>query len=55
MIWILLILLVLYLLALRGRTDNPGMEELRRWNYAHRGLHGSGLPENSMSAFRAAL
>ena len=32
MIWILLILLVLYLLALRGRTDNPGMEELRRWN-----------------------
>ena len=55
MIWILLILLVLYLLALRGRTDNPGMEELRRWNYAHRGLHGSGLPENSMAAFRAAL
>ena len=55
MIWILLILLVLYLLALRGRTDNPGMEELRRWNYAHRGLHGNGLPENSMAAFRAAL
>lgn len=55
MIWILLILLVLYLLALRGRTDNPGMEELRRWNYAHRGLHGGSLPENSMAAFRAAL
>ena len=55
MVWILLILLILYLLALRGRTDNPGMEELRRWNYAHRGLHGGSLPENSMAAFRAAL
>ena len=55
MLWILLILLVLYLLALQGRTGHPLLEELRRWNYAHRGLHGNGLPENSMAAFGAAL
>ncbi len=28
---------------------------LRDWTYAHRGLHGNGLVENSPSAFRAAL
>lgn len=53
MFWVILILL--YLLALQGRTGHPLLEELRRWNYAHRGLHGNGLPENSMAAFRAAL
>lgn len=55
MVWILLILLIAYLLTLQGRTGHPLLEELRRWNYAHRGLHGSGLPENSMAAFRTAL
>ena len=55
MFWVILILLFLYLLALQGRTGHPGMEELRRWNYAHRGLHGNGLPENSMAAFREVL
>ena len=53
MVWIILILL--YLLALQGRTGHPLLQELRRWNYAHRGLHGGSLPENSMAAFRAAL
>lgn len=53
MFWVILILL--YLLSLQGRTGHPLLEELRRWNYAHRGLHGNGLPENSMAAFRAAL
>ena len=32
-----------------------GLSALRGWNYAHRGLHGEGKPENSMAAFRAAL
>ena len=45
----------LYLLSTQGRTGHPGLEELKRWHYAHRGLHGNGLPENSMAAFRAAL
>ena len=48
-------LLLLFVLATRGRTGHPGLEALRGWNYAHRGLHGNGVPENSMAAFRAAL
>ena len=43
------------LLTLRGRTGHPGLEALRGWGYAHRGLHGDGVPENSMAAFKAAL
>lgn len=52
---ILVVLAVLYLLALRGRTRHPLLRKLRRWKYAHRGLHGNGVPENSMAAFRLAL
>lgn len=52
---VLLILAALYVLALRGRSSHPGLEKLRGWNYAHRGLHGGGVPENSMQAFRMAL
>lgn len=51
----ILVLGGLYLLSLRGRTGHPGLEKLRGWAYAHRGLHGNGIPENSMAAFRAAL
>ena len=52
---ILVVLAVLYLLATRCRCGHPGMEALRGWSYAHRGLHGEGVPENSMKAFRLAL
>lgn len=52
---ILAMLLLLYLLSLMGRTKHKGLTALRGWSYAHRGLHGSGVPENSMAAFRAAL
>ena len=45
----------LYVLSTQGRTGHPGLEALRGWSYAHRGLHGEGIPENSMAAFRAAL
>lgn len=54
---VVLVLLALgaaYLLAIRGRVGHEGLEELRRWSYAHRGLHGEGIPENSMAAFEAA-
>lgn len=44
-----------YVLSLRGRTGHPGLEKLKGWNYAHRGLHGEGRAENSLSAFRAAV
>lgn len=52
---ILLTLLALLFLATRCRRNHPGMADLRGWAYAHRGLHGQGIPENSMAAFRKAL
>ena len=54
-LWTLPAIGVGYLLAVRGRTGHPGLEALRGWNYAHRGLHGNGVPENSLAAFRLAV
>lgn len=48
-------LVLLWLLALRGRSGHPGLKDFRGIAYAHRGLYGKGIPENSMAAFRAAL
>lgn len=59
MIIVLIVLVLLaaaYLLAIRCRKGHPGLEALRGWDYAHRGLHDKPrIPENSMAAFRAAL
>lgn len=55
LILILLSLMVLHVLCLWGRTGHRDLEQLRCWAYAHRGLHNSQIPENSMAAFRAAL
>lgn len=58
MIWLLAVLIAiiaLYLLAIRGRRNKSVREKLGGSFYAHRGLHGNGIPENSMTAFRAAL
>ena len=55
MILVILLMAALYLLALMGRSGHPGLEKLRGWRYAHRGLHGNGVPENSMEGFRRAL
>lgn len=55
MLEFLLALVLLWILALRCRRNRPGLADLRNWSYAHRGLHGPGVPENSMAAFRAAL
>lgn len=46
---------LLWILAVKGRRNQPGVEKLSGWNYAHRGLHKPGTPENSMAAFAAAL
>ena len=58
MIYILIsvpcVLLVLYCLSVMGRRKHPGFDQLAGWKYAHRGLHGNGIPENSMPAFRKA-
>lgn len=52
---IVLLLFMLYIGCVGGRVGHPGLKDLRGWNYAHRGLHSEGVPENSMAAFRAAL
>lgn len=51
---ILILLLVLYVLSTMCRTGHSGLSSLRGWAYAHRGLHGDGVPENSMEAFQRA-
>lgn len=47
----------LYTAALAPRRNQPGWEEFSGHRFAHRGLHDSenGRPENSLSAFRAAV
>ena len=52
---VLVIIAIMFLLAVRGRTGHPGLKALQGWSYAHRGLHNENRPENSMAAFRAAL
>ena len=54
MLEFIIILILIYLFAIRCRGGHPGMEALKGWAYAHRGLHGEGIPENSMAAFKAA-
>ena len=53
--FLLVAVLCLYLFVIGGRTGHPVLAELKKWNFAHRGLHDTARPENSMAAFRAAL
>lgn len=42
----------------RWRAPAPAAKRvgwMRKWTYAHRGLHGAGAPENSLAAFAAAI
>ncbi len=55
MIYLLILVAIFYILALRCRKGHPGLAALRGWAYAHRGLHGDGVPENSRKAFQLAL
>ncbi len=55
MLELLLIIAAVYLIAIRCRSGHAGLKDLQGWSYAHRGLHGDGVPENSMAAFKAAL
>ena len=52
---VIAVIVFLYFLSVQGRQDHPGLEALRGFCYAHRGLHDAEKPENSMAAFRAAL
>lgn len=55
MLELILILIAILLFCTYCPKGKPGLQELQGWYYAHRGLHGNGLPENSMAAFKAAL
>lgn len=52
---IAVILFVLYVLSTYCRRGYKGLAALRGWSYAHRGLHGNGIPENSLAAFSEAV
>jgi glycerophosphoryl diester phosphodiesterase len=51
---IILLLILLFVLAMMCRTDHEDFHRLKNFSYAHRGLHGPGIPENSILAFRKA-
>lgn len=44
-----------WLIMAKPRRRRPEAEEYARVRYAHRGLHGNGIPENSLTAFRLAV
>lgn len=50
-IFIILILVLIYLLMIKGRIGFTDFSSFKTVRYAHRGLHGNGVPENSISAF----
>jgi len=51
----IVLILAAWVVSTSGRRGHCGLRNLRGWNYAHRGLHGDGCPENSMAAFQRAL
>lgn len=51
---IVLFLSAAFILAVKGRTGHKDIPALKKWYYAHRGLHSAGVPENSLAAFSAA-
>ncbi|MBQ3192901.1 MAG: glycerophosphodiester phosphodiesterase [Oscillospiraceae bacterium] len=55
MLELIILILGVYILAIMCRSSHKGVLDLKGWSYAHRGLHGNGIPENSMAAFKAAL
>lgn len=52
---ILLAICLLYVLSTMCRTGHTGLQKLRGWHYTHRGLHGNGVPENSLEAFQKSI
>ncbi len=51
----LLLLFIVYIILVAPGKNRPEMKKFKTVRYAHRGLHGDGRAENSMSAFRAAV
>ncbi len=58
LLWILLCLVLLaglYLFLIAPGRKRPDASALTGWLYAHRGLHGGDVPENSLGAFSRAV
>lgn len=53
-LFVISFLAVLFLFLIKGRKGHNDLPSLQGWYYAHRGLHGPGVPENSMAAFAKA-
>ncbi len=51
---VLILLGCIFAFTVKGRRGHRNLPELRKFYYAHRGLHSDGIPENSMAAFRTA-
>ena len=51
---VLILALLVVWFVVHGRRNAPGWQRLPGTLYAHRGLHGPGVPENSLPAFQAA-
>lgn len=51
---VVILLFAIYVLSTACRRGHNGLHALQGWSYAHRGLHGDGIPENSLEAFRRA-
>ena len=54
-LFLLLLFVLLWLFLILPRTGEGADTEHLWVNYAHRGLHGNGVPENSLSAFSLAV
>ena len=52
---LILLIFLLYVLSTICRKGHSGLSALQGWKYAHRGLHGDGVPENSLKAFSMAV
>ncbi len=49
------VLIILYIYALSGRVGFADFRDFKKVRFAHRGLYGNGVPENSLWAFQRAL
>ena len=52
---LILVLFISYIILIRPNNKRGGLEKYKNVKYAHRGLHGGGVPENSLTAFRLAV
>ena len=52
---IVFLLFLIYLLLILGRVGFTDFKAFKGVRFAHRGFHGNGVPENSISAFKKAV